>query len=45
LSTFNLINNYIDRIEKDLTPPVTPENGKKTIDLLESIEMRAQEPG
>jgi predicted dehydrogenase len=38
LPAFNLIRSYIDAIEKDLPPPVTPEDGRKTINLLECIE-------
>jgi len=38
LPTFNLINSYIKAIEKDLPPPVSPEDGRKTINLLECIE-------
>jgi len=38
LPTFNLINSYIESIEKDLPPPVTPEDGRNTINLLECIE-------
>ena len=38
LPTFNLISNYIKSIEKDLPPPVSPEDGRNTINLLECIE-------
>jgi len=38
LPTFNLINTYIQCIEKDMPPPVSPEDGRNTIKLLESIE-------
>lgn len=38
LPSFNLIRSYIESIEKDLPPPVTPEDGRKTINLLESIQ-------
>jgi predicted dehydrogenase len=38
LPTFNLIRNFIESIEMDLPPPVTPEDGKKTVKLLECIE-------
>ena len=38
LPTFNLISNYIKSIEKDLPPPVTSEDGRNTINLLECIE-------
>ena len=37
-SHFELINGYIESLEKDSDPPVTPEQGKKTIRLLECIE-------
>jgi len=38
LPSFNLIRSYIESIQKDLPPPVTPEDGRKTINLLESIQ-------
>jgi len=38
LPTFNLISSYIESIEKDLPPPVSPDDGKKVINLLECIE-------
>jgi predicted dehydrogenase len=38
LPTFNLISSYVEAIEKALPPPVTPEDGRKTINLLECIE-------
>ena len=38
LPTFNLISSYIEAIEKDLQPPVTAEDGRNTINLLECIE-------
>jgi len=38
LPTFNLIRNFIKSIEMDLPPPVTPEDGKRTVKLLECIE-------
>ena len=38
LPTFNLISSYIEAIEKDLPPPVSAEDGRKTINLLECIE-------
>lgn len=38
LPTFNLIRSYIEAIQKDLPSPVTPEDGKKTINLLECIQ-------
>jgi len=38
LPTFNLITRYIEAIKKDLPPPVSPEDGRNTINLLECIE-------
>jgi predicted dehydrogenase len=38
LPTFNLISNYVESIKKDLPPPVSPEDGRNTINLLECIE-------
>jgi len=38
LPTYLLIRGFIESIERDLHPPVTPEDGKKTIALLECIE-------
>ncbi len=38
LPTFNLITSYVDSIKRDLPPPVSPEDGRKTINLLECIE-------
>jgi hypothetical protein len=38
VSTFNLISSYINSIEKDMPPPVTSEDGRNTINLLECIE-------
>jgi predicted dehydrogenase len=38
LPSFNLITQYIESIRKDLPPPVTPEQGRQTINLLESIK-------
>jgi len=35
---FELVTNFVMSIEKDLPSPVTPEDGKKTIDLLECIK-------
>ena len=35
---FKLIGNYIMSIEKDLSPPVPPEEGRKTVHLLECIK-------
>ncbi|MDH5483423.1 MAG: Gfo/Idh/MocA family oxidoreductase [Candidatus Bathyarchaeota archaeon] len=43
LPTFNLISSYIESIEKDLQPPVSPEDGRNTISLLESIEKSLDE--
>ena len=43
LSTFNLISNYIESIKKDLPPPVSPEDGRNTINLLECIEKSLDE--
>jgi predicted dehydrogenase len=43
LPTFNLITRYLEAIKKDLPPPVTPEEGRNTINLLESIEMSLNE--
>jgi predicted dehydrogenase len=38
LPTANLIASFIEAIKKDLPSPVTPENGRRTICLLEAIE-------
>lgn len=43
LSTFLLISSFISSIEKDLPSPVPPEDGKKTIALLECIERSLDE--
>lgn len=43
LPTFNLICSYVDAIKKDLPPPVSPEEGRNTISLLESIEKSLRE--
>jgi len=43
LPPFNLICNYIEAIKKDLPPPVSPQDGKNTINLLESIEKSLEE--
>ena len=40
---FDLINNYIESLRKDSPPPVTPEDGKNTIQLLERIEQSLDE--
>ena len=38
LPAIGLISAYIERIRKELPPPVTPEDGRNTINVLESIE-------
>jgi predicted dehydrogenase len=38
LPTAGLITSYLEAIKKDAPPPVTPEDGKRTINLLECIE-------
>jgi hypothetical protein len=38
LAVFNLINSYINSIKNDLPSPVTAEDGRKTINLLENIK-------
>ena len=43
LPTLNLISSCVESIEKDLPPPVPPEDGKKTIHLLECIEKSLDE--
>jgi len=43
LPTYLLISSFINSIEKDLPPPVPPEDGKKTIALLECIEKSLNE--
>lgn len=43
LPTFNLINRYIESIKKDLPSPVTPEDGRNTINLLECIQKSLEE--
>ena len=43
LPTFNLIGSYIESIKRDLSPPVSPEDGRKTINLLECIEKSLNE--
>lgn len=40
---FRLISSYLESIEKDLPPPVTPEDGRKTIQLLECIKKSLDE--
>lgn len=43
LPIFNLITSYLDSIKNDLPPPVTPDDGMKTINLLECIEKSLNE--
>jgi UDP-N-acetyl-2-amino-2-deoxyglucuronate dehydrogenase len=43
LPTFNLISSYIECIKKELPSPITPQNGRNTINLLESIEQSLNE--
>lgn len=43
LPAVNLISKYVEAIEKDLPPPVSPEDGKNTINLLECIEKSLDE--
>jgi predicted dehydrogenase len=43
LPTFNLIRTYIQRLDRDLPSPITPENGRDTINLLECIETSLNE--
>jgi predicted dehydrogenase len=38
LPQYILFDKYIDSIKNDLDPPVTPEDGRKTIELLECIK-------
>jgi len=38
LPTFNLIRSYVDSIKNNLPSPVSPEDGMKTINLLECIQ-------
>jgi len=38
LPTFNLIQHYIEAIKNDTFPPISPEDGRKTVALLEAIE-------
>jgi hypothetical protein len=33
-----MISSYVEAIKKDLPPPISPEEGRNTINLLESIE-------
>jgi predicted dehydrogenase len=41
--TFNLISSFVESIKKDLPSPVTPEDGRNTINLLECIEKSLEE--
>jgi len=43
LPVFNLISNYIKSIKEDLPPPILPEDGRNTINLLECIEQSLDE--
>jgi predicted dehydrogenase len=43
LPTLNLISKYVESIQKDLPPPVSPQDGRKTINLLECIEKSLDE--
>jgi predicted dehydrogenase len=43
ISNYLLMRSFINSIEKDLPPPVSPEDGKKTIALLECIEKSLDE--
>ena len=43
IPTFNLIKSYIKCIEEDIPPPVGPEDGRKTVALLEAIEKSLDE--
>jgi len=43
LAHYNLINEYIRSLKEDLEPPVGPDRGKKTIELLENIEKSLNE--
>jgi predicted dehydrogenase len=43
LPAFNLITSYITAIERDLPPPITPEDGRRTVNLLECIEKSLDE--
>jgi len=38
LPALNLISKYVESIQKDFPPPVSPHDGRKTINLLECIE-------
>jgi len=43
LPLFNLISSYIESIKRDLPPPVSPEDGRNTVNLLECIEKSLDE--
>lgn len=43
LSVSNLISKYIESVEKDLPPPVSPDNGRNAINLLECIKKSLDE--
>ena len=43
LPTFNLITSYVESIQKSSPPPVTPEDGRRTINLPECIEKSLKE--
>jgi predicted dehydrogenase len=43
LPTFNLITQYLDSIKKNEPSPVTPEDGRNAVNLLESIEKSLNE--
>lgn len=38
LPIFNLIRNYVDSVKNDLPSPVSPEDGRRAVDLLECIQ-------
>jgi predicted dehydrogenase len=40
---FKLISNYINSIEKNLAPPIPPEEGRRTVHLLECIKKSLEE--
>ena len=40
---FDLIDSYIESLQKDFPPPVTPEDGKNTIKIIECIELSLDE--
>jgi len=43
IAHYNLISKYIQSLKEDLEPPVKPDEGKKTIELLECIEKSLDE--